>query len=291
MDPKVRKAGDIITRAATGAEAQAKARELAGLMKGDQLTFRYGGKNVDITAVRERIKKAKEEQAKARDRAANRRDRKREMMRDRQTKGSAHDPSDTRRSVNSSYEPEGETTLSEGLKKSTLQSYIRKVSYRDPKTGRGAVKPGRGKGYTQAQLRLTPKNAQELGYDGPNIRRLASKVEDSYSPEGETTLSEFADRVINRVYEAIVFDTDRSGSGVKGKVTGKGKRERGEGATVKVRYSGGNAGKGYDAEARVKNLADNLKKARAKQKSGRGGLSVRKGDPVNMRNVRIQREN
>ena len=111
--------------------------------------------------------------------------------------------------VKSSYEPEGEETLSE-LKKSTLQSYVRKVSYKNPETGRGAVKPGRGKGYTKAQERLTAKNAQELGYDGPNIRKQASKVQDSYSPEGETTLSEvdsstteFVDRVMNRVNEAF----------------------------------------------------------------------------------------
>ena len=130
------------------------------------------------------------------------------------------------------------------------------------------------------------QRAGGAGYD-------PTDVSDSYSPEGHT-LSEvdsstsFVDRVMNRVYEAIVFDTDSSGSGVKGKLTGKGKRDRGEDATVKIRYSGGNAGKkGYDSEARVKNLAKNLKDARAKVKSGRcAGLSVRKGDPVNMRNVR-----
>ena len=130
------------------------------------------------------------------------------------------------------------------------------------------------------------QRAGGAGYD-------PTDVSDSYEPEGneiaetDDSSTSFVDRVMNRVHEAIVFDTDSSGSGVKGKLTGKGKRDRGEDATVKIRYSGGNAGKkGYDAEARVGNLAKNLKDARAKGKSGRGGLSVRKGDPVNMRNVR-----
>ena len=143
------------------------------------------------------------------------------------------------------------------------------------------------------KLTLGDEGTFQYGRDKVKIKPPArNPVNSSYEPEGET-LSEvdsstpFADRVMNRVYEAIVFDTDRSGSGVKGKVTGKGKRERGEGSTVKIRYSGGNAGeKGYDAEARVKNLAKNMKAARAKERSGRGGLSVRKGDPVNMRNLR-----
>ena len=200
MDRKVKKAGEKIQQYLKGRKAQEPVRALAMGLKGDKKVFQYGGKKVDVTDVKSKL-----------DKAADERDRQRAMMRDRQTKGKGHDPSD---------------------------------------------------------------------------------FADSYSPEGET-LSEvdsstpFADRVMNRVYEAIVFDTDRSGSGVKGKVTGKGKRERGEGSTVKIRYSGGNAGeKGYDAEARVKNLAKNMKAARAKERSGRGGLSVRKGDPVNMRNLR-----
>jgi len=151
------------------------------------------------------VKKGREQAQKEKE--ADDRDRAERAIRRKTRQGSNYDPSED--DLEDSYTPEGETTLSE-LKKSTLQSYVRKVSYKNPETGRGAVKPGRGKGYTKAQARLTAKNAQELGYDGPNIRRLASKVQDSYSPEGETTLSEFdssttefADRVINRVYEGF----------------------------------------------------------------------------------------
>jgi len=113
MDRKVQRAGEKITRFAKDAAKQAKVRDLVvkKLKMGDKLTAKYGGEEVNITDVRERIAQARKKKAKELDRAANRRDREEEMVRNRQTRGNrgGHDPSDTRRSVNSSYSPEGET--------------------------------------------------------------------------------------------------------------------------------------------------------------------------------------
>jgi len=94
MDRKVKKAGEKIQQYLKGRKAQEPVRKLAMGLKGDKKVFQYGGKKVDVTDVKSKL-----------DAAADERDRKRAMMRDRQTKGKGHDPSD----FADSYTPEGET--------------------------------------------------------------------------------------------------------------------------------------------------------------------------------------
>ena len=112
MDRKVQRAGEKITRFAKDAAKQAKVRDLVvkKLKMGDKLTAKYGGEEVNITDVRERIAQARKKKEKELDRAANQRDRQIADVLNRTRQGMRnYDPSDTRRSVNSSYSPEGET--------------------------------------------------------------------------------------------------------------------------------------------------------------------------------------
>ena len=78
------------------------------------------------------------------------------------------------------------------LKKSTLQSYVRKRSGQvrsDLSTGQHSPATNKkAKGVSKANRRLTAYNANRIGAmpDRPEVKKIASKVQDSYEPEGES---------------------------------------------------------------------------------------------------------
>ena len=132
------------------------------------------------------VKKGREKAQKEAE--ADERDRAERAVRRRNRQGSNYDPSED--DLEDSYNPEGEPL--EELKKSTLQSYVWKRSGQvrsDLSTGQHSPATNKkARGVSKAQRRLTAKNADEIGAmpNYPEVKKIASKVQDSYEPEGES---------------------------------------------------------------------------------------------------------
>lgn len=74
------------------------------------------------------------------------------------------------------------------LKKSTLRSYATKALRSDLDGKKPRDRKKRDTGVKKAMRRLTAKNADEIGAltNYPEVKKIASKVQDSYEPEGES---------------------------------------------------------------------------------------------------------